>query len=126
MDDQSKPQMVEANKEELESEYASNTFFVPTVWDLKILFGELSSTNQQEVDWHTSMTLPWAQAKLMAYYLDINIAAHEFSNGPIRVHESLLPPVPPPIRDVDKNNPTLQPLIDFIIERRKRFLESLK
>jgi len=65
---------------DLNVEYANNTFFEPTVWDLKIIFGEFSGRSAS-VDWHTSITVPWAQAKLMAYYLLLNVALHELSEG---------------------------------------------
>ncbi len=45
---------------EITSEYANNTFFEPTIWDLKILFGEFTGRTDS-VDWHTSITpLPWS------------------------------------------------------------------
>ena len=66
----------EGTADDITSDYANNVFFVGSIWDLKILFGELTAVEQQ-VDWHTAMTLPWAQAKLMSYYLQINIALHE-------------------------------------------------
>ena len=69
-------QSEDAEQDELTADYANNVNFAANVWDLKLLFGELSGT-KPAIDWHTSITLPWAQAKLMAYYLDINIASHE-------------------------------------------------
>jgi hypothetical protein len=57
---------------EITSEYANNTFFEPTIWDLKILFGEFTGRTDS-VDWHTSITLPWARAKLLAYYLGTEV-----------------------------------------------------
>jgi hypothetical protein len=125
MEDPSKAQQSQEEEEGLTVEYANNVFFSPNIWDLKILFGELSGT-KQSVDWHTSITLPWAQAKLMAYYLTVNIAVHEQQSGPIRVPESMLPPEPPPPPEDLKGSPAHQALIAFVREHRKKFLESLK
>jgi len=62
MDEQAKP--LSLRTDEMNTEYANNVFFEPTVWDLKLIFGEWSS-RANLVDWHTSVTVPWAQAKLM-------------------------------------------------------------
>jgi hypothetical protein len=124
MDDPNKTQPVQPEEEELTSDYANNVLFVGTIWDLKLLFGELSATNKG-VDWHTSITLPWELAKLMAYYLDINLAARELTHGTIRVPESMTPPEPPPPSE-SENNPATQRLVSFIKEHRQKFLKSMK
>ena len=51
--------------------YANNVRFEMTAWDLRMLFGQLmpSSEGKGQVDWHTDVTIPWAQAKLMHLYL---------------------------------------------------------
>jgi hypothetical protein len=125
MEDPNKTELVHAEEEELTSEYANNVFFAPNVWDLNILFGELSAV-RQAIDWHTSMTLPWAQAKLMAYYLAINIAAHELREGPIKIPASMLPQAPPPPPQSAKDDPNAQALFEMIKEHRQKFIESLR
>ena len=75
---------------DMNTEYANSVGFHPTIWDLKILFGELSSRTPS-VDWHTSMTLSWAQVKLMAYYLQVNLALHESRSGNINVPIEMTP-----------------------------------
>ena len=122
MEDSTKAQPAPVEEDEIASEYANSLLFAPNIWDLKILFGELSRKQGQGVDWHTSITLPWAQAKLMAYYLAANIAFHELHNGPIRVPESMIPPEPPPPTKSGKD----EALFQFIKEHRQKFLESLK
>jgi hypothetical protein len=125
MEDQIKSDGIDTNEEEFTSDYANNTYLVPTAWDLKLVFGELAISSRA-IDWHTSITLPWAQAKLMAYYLDLNIAAYEKHNGTIKVPPSMLPPAPPPIQEADKDNPAVQSLVEYIRERRQKFLDGLK
>jgi hypothetical protein len=120
--DESTDKSPQTSSEDLATEYANNTFFQPTIWDLKILFGELSPL-AKSIEWHTSITLPWAQAKIMAYYLELNVAAYELRQGPIKVPSQSLPqePPPPPTKD-----PTDQALWELLKERRQKFLESLK
>src|SRR5712692_323576 len=104
MEDSSKVQPGQDSDEELAAEYANNVFFAPTVWDLKIIFGELSGTKQR-IDWHTSVTCPWAIAKLIEYYLALQIAGHEQENGPIRVPRVMWPPDPPTPSESEQGNP---------------------
>ena len=104
MEDQEKNQALQLS-EEIEADYANNVFFVGTVWDIKLLFGELNA-GTQGIDWHTSITLPWAQAKLMSYYLQLNIAAHEAEGGKIPIPASMIPPEAPAIAPSNKDKPT--------------------
>jgi hypothetical protein len=100
------------NPVELTTEYANNSYFEPTIWDLKILFGEFSA-RLSGVDWHTSITVPWPQAKLMAYYLTINVAFHEITDGPVTIPQAVMPPPPPPVPESDKDNPVSQAMYAF-------------
>lgn len=106
---------IKVNPDEITSEYANNTYFVRNIWDLKILFGELGIVGQ-EIDWHTAVTLPWPQAKLMAFYLQINILAHEQEQGPIKVPKNMLPPPPPQTMDA--------PLVKYIQRLREEFMKT--
>ena len=100
--------------------YANNIRFEQSVWDLRLLFGQLMSNeppNSPEVDWHTDVTIPWAQAKLMHLYLGVNLAVFEAQNGNINIPEAVLPPpmtIPP--ADTDPNNP--QAMATFQIVQR--------
>jgi hypothetical protein len=125
MEDPSKAQQPQAEEEDLSVEYANNAFFAATVWDLKIIFGELSGF-KPEIDWHTSITLPWAQAKLMAYYLQVNVAAHELRMGKIPFPDSMVPPEPPPLPDSEKDNLVSRALFEIVKDLRQKFVDSLK
>ncbi len=88
--------------------YANNVRFEMTAWDLRILFGQLmpSSEGKGLVDWHTDVTLPWAQAKLMHLYLGMNLMLYERENGRINVPAAVLPsPIDTPPDGVDTSNP---------------------
>jgi hypothetical protein len=81
------------------SVYANNSHFEASVWDLKIIFGELEQhTGKSLVDWHTAVTMPWAQAKVLVYYLRTNITFHESTQQAIHVPTAVVPtkPEPPP------------------------------
>ncbi len=78
--------------EEIVPVYANNSRFEPTAWDLRIFFGQLMPSGRQKIDWHTDVTIPWAQAKLMHLYLGINLGLYELENGKIKIPPGVLPP----------------------------------
>ena len=72
MEDQNDSNRVDSEFEEAVPVYANNVRFEMTAWDLRVLFGQLASTTisgEPGVDWHTDVTIPWIQAKLMHFYL---------------------------------------------------------
>jgi hypothetical protein len=72
--------------------YANNIRFESSVWDIRILFGLLNqSLTPATVDQHTAMNVPWAQAKLMAYFLQVNVIFHEIANGTINIPDAIMP-----------------------------------
>ena len=95
--------------------YANNCNFEPSVWDMKINFGELQRavTGNWEVFYHTAVTMPWMQAKLLAYYLLLNIAYHEKTHGPITIIGNMTPTVAPPTEDQLKDDPNIQELFEL-------------
>ncbi len=110
--EQQKPDSVESESETNDLDdvipvYANNVRFEMTVWDLRILFGQLmpSSEGKGLVDWHTDVTLPWAQAKLMHLYLGMNLTLYERENGKIAIPAAVLPaPLSMPPEGVDTSN----------------------
>ncbi len=87
--------------------YANNVRFEITAWDLRVLFGQLMprSEGRGQIDWHTDVTIPWSQAKLMHLYLGINLAIYERENGRIKVPHRVLPTPPSaPPDSVDPSN----------------------
>ena len=80
---------------DFESVYANNTLIENSLWDLKIIFGQLEQhTGRPQVDWHTAVTVPWLQSKILSYYLRLNILSHEADNGTIKVPGQVMPPKP--------------------------------
>lgn len=113
------------SNDDLTVDYANNTFFEPTIWDLKILFGEWAGRTNS-IEWHTAITVPWAQAKLMAYYLAINVAAHELRYGKIKVPDSMVPQDPATLPESTDGDPAInQAFTKMVTEHRQKFIESL-
>ena len=110
--------------ENLESDYANNIALEQTAWDLKLIFGEYSN-RVQGVEYHTSITIPWAQAKLLLYFLKVNIEAYEADHGKIYIPPASYPPTSSTIQS-DPNNPGLAKLIEIIDRNREEFLKSLQ
>lgn len=81
------------NRDEVLSEYANNTFCEPSLWDLKVFFGQWYQS-ENSVDWHTAVTLPWPQIKLLIYFLRINLAIFEVQNGTVKIPEMAMPTLP--------------------------------
>ena len=76
-----------------EDVYANNTSVELSSWDLKILFGQIDQyTGKTFVNWHTAVTMPWMQAKILAYFLRAHVTWHETQNGFMKVPSSLIPP----------------------------------
>ncbi len=123
MDEPQKP--TESVDEDIISAYANNVAIEQTVWDLKLIFGEFSGRSNS-VEWHTSMTLPWAQAKLLAYYLRVNIAVWELRNGLVKIPEPMLPPELPPLTEEEKRDPLKKTAMETIRRYQSEFLEQLK
>lgn len=109
---------------DMNTEYANSVGFHPTIWDLKILFGELSSRTPS-VDWHTSMTLSWAQAKLMAYYLQINLALQESRNGNINVPIEMTPMELPALAESATTDPREVETLKKLKALRDAFVASM-
>lgn len=77
------------------SGYANNVFLESSLWDLRLIFGQ----NDQQIGpnsvvQHTSITLPWAQVKLLNHFLEAHLLAHEIQNGRIVIPPNLVLPVP--------------------------------
>jgi len=73
--------------------YANNVNFESNVWDLNVIFSLLDQApSAPPFKQIGSVHIPWAQAKIMAYYLLMNIAFHETEQGKINVPAKVAPP----------------------------------
>lgn len=90
--------------------YANNVILQASVWDLKLLFGELDQSDPSKslIEQHTSMALSWPTAKIAAYFITVNVLAHQASLGQIQLRPDVVPARPnPDAPDVDPNNRAL-------------------
>ena len=93
-------------RDEIDVSYANNFIFEPSVWDLKLMFGQLGQHDGvAEVDWHTEITIPWLQAKLVAYFLRLQAAWNELQNGYVNIPASVMPKEPEPPTEEQAKNP---------------------
>lgn len=75
--------------------YANNSQFESSLWDLRITFGQTDpSVGHDGVLQHTAIRIPWPQAKVMAYFLQVNILGHEAEHGRIPLASGLIPEFP--------------------------------
>src|ERR1700683_826897 len=94
--------------ENFESWYANNVQFHPSEWDLKLIFGELDwppdAKGRVVVQQHTAISMSWRQAKILNYFLSLQIEFHESQMGKIGIPQSIMPPEPdPPSEDLAKD-----------------------
>ncbi len=122
---QAAPPMEFSRADDFASVYANNVQFELSVWDFKLIFGEIDQrTGKVAVEQHTSVTLPWLQAKLFQFYLQVNLAVFEVQNGKIKVPKELLPPLPPLPEEL-ANNPQMKSAFDLIKKLHEEFIASL-
>lgn len=106
--------------------YANNIQFEPTSYDLKLVFGELSQTGGKvTIEQHTSITISWVEAKMLSYFLQIQIAGYELQNGKIQVPKNVWPVVPPPVPADIQDKETAEAMRQMVSEMREEFLAKL-
>jgi hypothetical protein len=94
---------------------------------LKLIFGQLDqSEGKVRVVQHSAITVPWAQAKLMVYWLKGQIEAHELVNGKIHIPPPVIPPPLPPLTgDMKKSDPNAEPVYAIFSRLRDEFISNL-
>jgi hypothetical protein len=81
--------------EDFSEAYANNVQLEPSLWDLKLVFGQ----NDQQVGpnavvQHTAMTLPWAQVKVLIYALRLALIDQESRSGRVQLKRGLIAEFP--------------------------------
>jgi hypothetical protein len=113
--------------EDFESLYSNHVHFQPSEWDLKLTFGELDNDPKDGrafVDQHTAIAVPWLQAKIMHYFMTLQLGVYEMSHGKIPVPSAVMPPAPdPPPSDADD---ATRRVIEYIAKAREEFVESTR
>ncbi|HTB12832.1 MAG TPA: hypothetical protein VK752_14725 [Bryobacteraceae bacterium] len=81
--------------EDFTSLYSNNVQFESTLWDLKLLFGQVDLA-KSVIEQHTAMAVPWPYAKIAAYYMMVNVILHQSNNGNIFIPPNVMPTRPNP------------------------------
>jgi hypothetical protein len=93
--------------------YANNIVLEPSVWDLKLIFGQLEQhTGSPVISQHTAVAIPWIQAKLLEFYLRLFIAYQEKGQGPIKIPAALIPSIVPPTEEQIKTDPATSSIFE--------------
>ena len=75
--------------------YANNVFMEASLWDLKLILGQLSQQLAPgTVVQNASVTLPWAQVKVLRYFLGLHLLSHELQNGRVQIPPTIVTPIP--------------------------------
>jgi hypothetical protein len=75
------------------SRYANNVQFEPTLWDLKLVFGQTDQkVGPMTVLQHSAITLSWPEVKVLIYFLRSHLAGHEAQVGVIPLMSGIVFP----------------------------------
>lgn len=112
------------HSEDFYDDYANHVYLESSVWDLKLIFGQLDqSTTPITTEQHTAITIPWTQAKILTYLLAVHILGYELANGTIAIPDSIMPPeLPPPTEEQKNADPNLPKFFDEMRKLREQIL----
>ncbi len=104
-------------------DYANNVFLESSVWDLKLIFGQLDqSINPPTVEQRAAITIPWTQAKILNFLLAAHIIGFELANGKIIIPDAIIPPeLPPPTEEMKKADPNIRAMYEGVQKLREQF-----
>ncbi|HEV8717013.1 MAG TPA: hypothetical protein VGX03_29855 [Candidatus Binatia bacterium] len=92
-------------REDFAQFYANNVLLQSSSWDMKLIFGELDqSLGEDVIVQHSAITLPWRQAKVLLYFLQVHLIGHEGQHGRVIIPPGIIPDFPsePPKELVEK------------------------
>jgi len=118
------PKPLEARRHEnYENWYSNNVQFQQSEWDLKLVFGQLDwSEDHYVVEQHTAITMAWLQAKLVFYFLSIQLGVYEMSHGKIPIPLGAMPPEPLPPTEEQAKDPFVVQMYEYMKKRREQFI----
>jgi hypothetical protein len=113
--------------EEFVSRYANNIQLEYSAFDVKLIFGVLDQqAGKVDVEQHTEINLSWLQAKLLIYFMELNMAVYERANGKIKIPAELLPPEIPAAPAPPLDNPQGRELFELMRKVRADFIAKLE
>lgn len=99
--------------------YANNVRVESSVWDMRLVLGVLDqSTAPATVNIHSALNMPWQQAKLVAYFLQLHVLFHERANGSIKLPSGIMPPQLEPLFSGLANEPGGAEFLERILKLR--------
>jgi hypothetical protein len=84
--------------------------------------GHYRSEDHYIVEQHTSMTLAWLQAKMMLYYMSIQVGVYEMSHGKIPIPLGAIPPEPQPPTEEQAKDPFTYRMYEYMKKMREQLL----
>jgi hypothetical protein len=76
-------------------QYVDNSQLLSSNWSLEIVFGHLDQKQGPDVVVQTqSITMPWAAAKALSYFLQLHVMGHESDFGRIIIPAGIIPEFP--------------------------------
>src|SRR6202167_4420275 len=109
--------------ENYENWYSNNLQYQQTEWDLKLIFGQLDwSVDHYVVEQHTAITVSWLQAKLIHYFLSVQLGLYEMSHGKIPLPAGAIPPEPLAPTEEQAKEPFVTEMYEYMKKRREEFL----
>jgi len=107
------------------STYANNVFLESSTWDLKLIFGQLDqSTVPNTVKQHLAVTIPWAQAKLLLFYLQAHVKGEELQDGKIHIRPDTRPGEISLPTEEQAKDPTFMQFYEFLKKLREEFIAN--
>jgi hypothetical protein len=87
---------------------------------------EAKPDGQQRINQSAEVLIPWAQAKLLLYWLRLQVEAIEIQGGTkIPIRKDIIPPEIPALPESEKDNPDSVKMHDFATQVRAEFIASL-
>ena len=109
--------------EDFESLYANHVYLIPSEWDLKMIFGEVDNDDKGSfIEQHTAIAIPWLQAKILHYFLSLQLGFYEINHGKISIPLSIQPPEPDPIPEELSGNDGSRLLYELVRAKRAELL----
>jgi hypothetical protein len=111
--------------ENFESWYSNNIQLKPTEWDLKAIFGEMEPQSDGSiiVQQHTAIVLSWLQAKILHYFLGMQLGTYELAHGRIPIPSSVMP-LEPSAPEGDLDTPDTRLFYEFMKQYREEFVAT--
>ena len=77
--------------------YANNVQAAQTVFDARVIFGEVINVTDEEIviEQRVQITMSWAELKIVNEFLAQHIKAFEDKNGPIKIPTAVANPLQP-------------------------------